>query len=150
MHKNLRIRLTRSLAILLAFFAGRSVRETPQPSPIATSSLGTTKQALVTTAQQWFEANQPGVNPIAIAWSQAQITGNWVVAPFADSLNVFASVGKQGYRYVVVQAIAGACTSRLVEVVLPQPAPQGQVAGELALAAVRPYSLTIHLLQYLG
>ena len=75
-----------------------------------------------------------------IDWQHAQVTPEWIVAPFTNTTQPFLSIHKKGYRYVVIHVAStqGIITGRIVELVLPETA-QAELASKFALQAVQPF-----------
>ncbi len=143
MHKSLRIGLAVLLSSSAAFFSACSSYNDPEPAQpelVQALSSAATDASTIVAAQTWFtRVSQQSAHPVGIDWPQARTAGNWVVAPLVDSLNIFAQVPQQGFRYLVIQVQAtGACNGRIVEVMLPTKSLTADQALTTVLAGVQP------------
>lgn len=129
MRRELQILAAISLLISVIIFSACSHKDVPVPESSAS--------ATITAARTWYEQlTPPNAKSVAIAWQRARTLNSWVVAPLADTTNLFADVHKAAYRYLVVQTTGGkATTGRIVELVVEAASvPVEQVAQTVVLA----------------
>lgn len=145
MFKFLRATLPVVLSSLLALTFSCSKKQEVTPAAAPTSAAVVVPARVGAITQAWFAGlhNSAGSRttsaPPAINWEQATYSENYVVAPFADTLNPFAGVQKYGYRFLVVRmAPDSSCTGRIVELIVDQSPATPSQAASLALNGVKP------------
>ena len=145
MHKFLRRSLFLSLSSLLVFAFSCSKKQEVTPAAAPTNAAVAVPVRISALTQAWFAGlrNSAGSRttsaPPAINWERATYSENYVVAPFADTLNPLGGVRKYGYRFLVVRmAPDSSCTGRIVELIVDQSPATPARATRLALNGVKP------------